>query len=85
MFITIKAPLFGKIRDKPVTIHERNIQVLLTEMFKVKKGVAPEIITDVFKFRDHSYDLRKNNRIERRIIKSREYGSETVSYLGAKL
>ena len=52
-------------RDKSVTIHERNIQVLLTEIFKVKSGVAPEIMTEIFKFKDHSYDLRKNNCIER--------------------
>ena len=71
-------------RDKSVTIHERNIQVLLTEIFKVKSGVAPEIMTEIFKFKDHSYDLRKNNCIERRIIKSCKYGSETVSNLGAK-
>ena len=47
-------------RDKSVTIHERNIQVLLTEIFKVKSGVAPEITTEIFKFKHHSHDLRKN-------------------------
>ena len=67
--------------DKPVTIHERNIQVLLKE----KSGVAPEIMTEIFKFNDHSYDLRKNNCIERQIIKICNYGSETASNLGAKL
>ena len=72
-------------RHNSVTIHERNIQVLLTEIFKVKSGVAPEIMTEIFKFKDHSHDLIKNNRLERRIIKSCKYGSETVSNLGAKL
>ena len=72
-------------RDNSVTIHERNIQVLLTEIFKVKSEAAPEIMTGIFKFKDHSYDLRKNNCLERRIIKSCKYGSETVSNLGAKL
>ena len=52
-------------RDNSVTIHERNIQVLLTEIFKVKSGAAPEIMTEIFKFKDHSYDLRKNNYLER--------------------
>ena len=72
-------------RYKSVTIYERNIQVLLTEIFKVKSRVAPEIMTEIFKFKDHSPDLRKNNCIERQIIKSYKYGSETVSSLGAKL
>ena len=72
-------------RDKSVAIHERNIQVLLTEIFKVKSGIEPEIMTGIFKFKDHSYDLRKGNCIERRIIKSCKYGNETVLNLGEKL
>ena len=72
-------------RDNSLTVHERNIQVLLTEIFKVKSGAAPEIMTEIFKFKDHSSDLRKNNCLERRIIKSCKHGSETVSTLGAKL
>ena len=52
-------------RDKSVTFHEINIQVLLTE-----SGVTPEIMTEIFKFKDHSYDMRKNNCTERRITKS---------------
>ena len=42
-------------------------------------------MTEIFKFKDHSYDLRKNNCVERRIIKSCKNGSETVSNLEAKL
>ena len=52
-------------RDKSVTIHERIIQVLLTVIFKVKRGLGSKIMTEVFKFKDHSYDLRKNNCIEK--------------------
>ena len=66
-----KSPSFREIieRDKSVTIHEKNIQVLLTEIFKVKSGgVAPEIMTEIFKFKGHLYDLTKNNCIEKRIV-----------------
>ena len=75
----------GTFWKKLVTIHERNIQVLLTEIFEVKSRVPREIMTDISKFKDHSYILRKNNCIERRTIKSYKYGSETVSNLGEKL
>ena len=58
-------------RDKSVTIHERNIKILLTEIFKVKSVIAPEIMIEIFKlFKDHSFDLRKINCIEGRVIKS---------------
>ena len=72
-------------RDNSVTVYERNIQVLLTEIFKVKCRAAPETMIEIFEFRDHSYDLRKNNCLERRIIKSCKYRSETVLNLWAKL
>ena len=42
-------------------------------------------MTEIFKFKNHSYDLRENNCLERPIIKSCKYGSETVSNLGPKL
>ena len=42
-------------------------------------------MTEIFKFKDHSNDLRKNICFERRTIKSCKYGSETASNLGAKL
>ena len=71
-------------RDNSVTFHERNIQVLLIEIFKVKSGVALKIMTEIFKFKNHSYDLRKNW-LERRFLKSCKYGSETVLNLWAKL
>ena len=35
-------------RYKSVTIQNRNIQVLLTEIFKEKNGVATEIMTEIF-------------------------------------
>ena len=43
-------------RNKSVTIHGRIIQVLLTVIFKVKSGVGPKIMTESFKFKDHSYE-----------------------------
>ena len=48
-------------RDELVT------QVLLTVIFKVKSGIGSKIMTEIFKFKDHSYDLRKNNCIEKQI------------------
>ena len=64
-----KSSSFWKLleRDKSVTIHERIIQGLLRVIFKVKSGVGSKIITESLKFKDHSYDLRKNNCIEKQI------------------
>ena len=42
-------------------------------------------MTDIFQFKDHPCDLRKNNFIEKQTIKSCKHGSETVLNLGVKL
>ena len=39
-------------QDYSVTVHHKNLQVLVTEIFKVKNGLAPDIIKDVFGLRE---------------------------------
>ena len=34
--------------NNSVTIHQRNLQILATEIFKVKNNLPPEIMTEVF-------------------------------------
>ena len=75
-------PLKG---GKSINIHERNIEELLTKIFKVKSRVASDIMTVILKFKVHSYHLRKNNYIKRRSIKSCKCAGETVSNLSTKI
>ena len=35
-------------KDHSVTVHNKNLQVLVTEIFKVKNNLAPNIMKDVF-------------------------------------
>ena len=39
-------------RDGSVSIHYQNIRQLATEMFKVSKGLCPEIVKRLFQFRN---------------------------------
>ena len=54
-------------KDNSVSIHDRNIQALATEMFKVKNNIAPEIMKELFTSKMSSYDLRNNNLFESKI------------------
>ena len=36
----------------------------LTKIFEVRSRFAPKIMTEILKFKDHSYYLRENNCIE---------------------
>ena len=46
--------------DNSVTIHQRNLQILATEIFKVKNSLAPEIATEVFEIKEPNYNLRSD-------------------------
>ena len=53
-------------KDKSVTIHRRNLQQLATEIFKVKIGIAPIIIKEIFTFVENSnYNLRSGMHLSR--------------------
>ena len=41
-------------KDKSVTIQSRNLQYLATEIFKVRIGISPVIMTEMFKFCDNA-------------------------------
>ena len=72
-------------KDNSVTIHENNIQKLVTEIFKVKIGEAPEIMQEIFQFKENHYNMRCNDKILRDNVKTTHYGLETLSTLGSKL
>ena len=40
-----------------VTMHQRNLQILATEIFKVKNNLAPEIVTEVFEIKEPHYNF----------------------------
>ena len=44
------------MRDSSTTLHQRNLQKLMNEMFKVKTGIVPESVRGVFEFADLSYN-----------------------------
>ena len=49
-------------KDNSTTLHNRNIQLLATELFKVNIGLSPPFMNEIFvENAHHYYDLRKKN------------------------
>ena len=72
--------------DNSVTIHQRNLQILATEIFKVKNSLAPEIMTEVFEIKEPHYNLRSEaSHFKRENVKSTHYGIQSVRHLGPKI
>ena len=67
-------------KNKEVSIHHRNIQVLVTEIFKVMTGVAPPIMQNLFEVRENKYNLRNFREIENSVKNTVKCGLETISY-----
>ena len=71
--------------DKSVTIHHRNLQTLAYEIFKIKKNLVTEVLTEIFPQKESNYSLRNSTALQGRSIKIVMYGSETISSLGPKI
>ena len=67
------------------SVHEKNLQKLATEMFKVKNKLSPILVQDLFKEHRMLYNLRNEKLWESDNIKTDIYGLETVSYRGPKI
>ena len=73
-------------RNKYMSIHMKNLQYLATELFKVKNGLSPEIMNEIFVFQEsETYNSRSGNHLARKNIRTTQYGIESIANLGAKL
>ena len=58
----------------------------MTEIYKVKNGIAPDIVKDIFELQNPSYNLRSScNQFRRVNIKTILYDLQSVRYLGLKI
>ena len=65
-------------------IHFRNIKYLLTKIYKLKMGLSPPIMSTIFRLNENSsYNLRCGVTMNKRKIRTRKFGFETVSTIGA--
>ena len=67
-------------KNKEITIHQRNLQILMIEVFKKINGYAPPIMDNFFIFRENKRNLRNFQIILNENKKTVRYGSETISY-----
>ena len=70
--------------DKSISIHYRNIQYLLTDVYKVKMAPSLPIEGDSLS-ENTSYNLRCGVTVSRRNIRTSTFGFENVSTIGAVL
>ena len=47
-------------KDKLVSIHQKNLQILATKIYKARNDLGPEIMKDIFHSVQKAYNLRKS-------------------------
>ena len=72
-------------QNKSVSIHQRNLQILGTEIFKTNNGLNPVIMEDLFKFKNLTHNFRNVETLNRNNANSVKYGTETITSLSAEI
>ena len=70
--------------EKLVSIHRRNLQILKTEIYKVRNDLGPEIMKDIFHFVQKPYNLRNDSTLKRQRNCTVYFGTENISFLSPK-
>ena len=70
-------------KDESFTIHERNIQTLGIELYKVAYGLSPKIMNTVFPLKAHANPWQSS--FTSRNVKTVYHGTETLIHLGPKI
>ena len=65
-----------------MTVHQKNLQVLVTKISEVKNSLAPDIMNDVFELKEPPYNLRsESNHFTHRNVNTAYYGLLSVKHL----
>ena len=71
--------------NNDVCNHHRNIQTLLIEIFKIKKGFAPPIMESILKGRNNTYNVRNFQEFEAERKRTTYFGLEIIRYRSPQL
>ena len=70
--------------DNSFTIHDRNLQKLAIEMFKIKNGLSPSFMSSIFPPSNTPYNLRREPLFESSNVRTVYNGTETICFRGPK-
>ena len=83
-----KKSTFQKLlhKDKSVSIHNRNLQVFATEMYKLTKGLSPKVSANTFTPRNQpNHNLRHIICFKMPQVNSVYNGTERIAFLDPKI
>ena len=73
------------VKDKSVSIHQKNLQNLAIEIFKSKNDYSPKLMEEILVFEKMPNNLRNPSILKRKKDRTVFYGSESISSLAPKI
>ena len=68
-----------------LSIHVKNLQLLITKIYKTRSGLCPPFMKDIFADRNTDYDLRHGNDSQLPKVHTTTYRIKTISFFGNRL
>ena len=72
-------------KDRSFTIHQRNIQSLAIELFKVKGNLSNNIMYDIFQTKKINYNLRSQISFVCICVNTKKFGLNSLRYFASKV
>ena len=72
------------VKDNSFTIHDRDLQRLATEMYKIINQNVPSIMIEIFPMSSNPYDFRNKTPFKTHNVNSVYNDTETLAYIGPK-
>ena len=72
-------------KDCSVTVHTKNLQILMLEMYKARNHLNPSFKKEIFCENTIYYNLRNNNEFVQPRVRSVNNGTESVRFKGPQL
>ena len=72
-------------KDSAVTLHTKNLQILMTEMYQTRNGLNPSFMQEIFCDNTTYYTLSNGNELFQPRVRSVNDGTESVRFKGPQL
>ena len=75
--------LLENSNEKPT--HQKCIDLLMIEVYKHLNGLSPDIMSDMFKLRENTYNLRSFGIFKSQNPRTKKFGLDTIAYRASQL
>ena len=62
------------------SVHQKCIELLMTEVYKYLNGLSPDIMSDIFNLRENTYNLRNVHIFESQNPRTKKFGLDSIAY-----